>query len=343
MKLKFIYWFAHYNFDSPSVRYRALYPLDYFKSNLGINSYLVVPGYSFNTIRLFLKAYFSALIFRKSNSLIIIQRVQSNFIYATLLKLLVKIRKNDTVYDIDDADYFIMNPDTMYFFAKNCEKISAGSKEIGIHLSQFNKQIIFTTSPIVDLNIVKKERSLNFTIGWIGSFIGEHKDSLLELVFPALKQLTFNFTFIIIGVDKYDEEFIKTYFSKNLNINIEIPQNIDWTNENEIQNNIVKFDIGIATLLNTPVQLSKSGIKTKQYMNNGVPVLSTNLPENNSVVIDGYNGYFCDNCIDFNNRLNELYKMSNADYMKLSKNARESIYSFNHEKYYKCFESMKIE
>jgi hypothetical protein len=40
------------------------------------------------------------------------------------------------------------------------------------------------------------------------------------------------------------------------------------------------------------MQLSKSGIKAKQYMNNGVPVLSSNLPENNTVVIDGFNVFF---------------------------------------------------
>src|SRR4030067_1603790 len=104
-KIEFIYWFAYYNLDSPSVRYRAKYPLEFFRKHKGVESFLVIPGYSPSKIFLFLKAYFSVLFFRRKNSLIVIQRVQSHFIYSTLLKLLVKIRIKDTVYDLDDADY----------------------------------------------------------------------------------------------------------------------------------------------------------------------------------------------------------------------------------------------
>src|SRR5688500_1190258 len=86
--LKFIYWFAFYNPDSPSVRYRAQYPLDYFKNNYGIRSCLIIPSYKPVRILRFIRAYFSALLFRKPDSLIVIQRVSSNFIYATLLCLL---------------------------------------------------------------------------------------------------------------------------------------------------------------------------------------------------------------------------------------------------------------
>src|SRR5688572_13337958 len=123
-KIEFIYWFAYYNLRSPSIRYRAKYPLDFFKQHKGVNSYLVIPGYSPKRILIFLKAYFSALLFRKKNSLIVIQRVQSDFIYANLLKLLVRIRKRDTVYDLDDADYLELKPDTIHYFAKHCQKIS---------------------------------------------------------------------------------------------------------------------------------------------------------------------------------------------------------------------------
>jgi len=341
-KIGFIYWFAYYNLDSPSVRYRAKYPLDFFKENKSVGNYFIVPSYRPMEIYLFLKAYLSALFFRKPNSLIVIQRVQSHFIYSTLLKLLIRIKHQDTVYDLDDADYLEVNPKTIYFFAKHCEKISAGSKQIEKYLSQFNNQIIHTTSPIVDLEIVKKNRNTIFTIGWIGGFGGDHKDSLIELVFPALKELTFHLKLIVIGVLKLNDiEFIKNYFQDNSNIEIEIPLEIDWNDEVDIQNRIVLFDVGLATLTNSEMQLSKSGIKAKQYMNNGVPVLSTNLPENNTVVVDGVNGYFCATTNDFKERLNQFYKMTVTDYLQFSKNARESISNFDHNKYFTDFEKIK--
>lgn len=339
--IQFIYWFAYYNLNSPSVRYRAKYPLDFLKKEAGINHYLVVPGYSPSEIINFLRAYFSALIFRKSNSLIVIQKVQSDFIYANLLKLLVLLKKYNTIYDIDDADYFETKPQTIYFFSKHCHKISAGSKEIINHLKRFNSNIIHTSSPVVNLNIIKEKRNKVLTIGWIGGFGGGHKESLIQLVFPALKEITFKIKFIIIGIqNKEDNVLINQYFSENTNIILEIPEAINWLDEKNIQNRIVAFDLGIATLLNNPLQLSKSGIKAKQYLNNGIPVLSTNLSENNSVIINGHNGYFCSDASEFKNRIIEFKNMSDEDYFRFSENARNSIINFDHQAYFNALQQL---
>lgn len=338
-KAEFIYWFAYYNLDSPSVRYRGKYSLEFFRKHKNIKSYFVIPRYSLLGFSEFLRAYLSALFFRKRNSLIVIQRVQSTFIYSTLLKLLVSARNRDTVYDLDDADYLEVDPKTIYYFAKHCQNISAGSKQIEKHLRRFNDRIVLTTSPTVDLNIFKIKRNSIFTIGWVGAFVGAHKESMIEIVFPALKALSFQCKIIIMGVVKQEDfEFISKYFERNLNIEIEMLLKIDWNDEETIQKSIVRFDIGIATLTNSETQLSKSGIKAKQYLNNGVPVLSTNLPENSTVVIDGVNGFFCDSANDFKERLNQFYIMSDADYMIFSKKARESIHLFDHNNFYEKFQ-----
>lgn len=342
-KIEFIYWFAYYDLASPSVRYRGKYALDYFRTQKGIESYFVVPGYTLPRNAVFVKAYVSALLFRKANSVIIIQRVQSNFIYANLLKLLIRIRNYDTVYDIDDADYLTAKPYSMYYFAKHCKAISAGSNQIKSHLSRFNYHILHTSSPIVDLGIYKTKKSPLFTIGWIGGFGGHHKVSLIQVVFPALLELTFPVKLVVLGVTKtIDAMFITNYFRDKPNIEIEIPAGINWNDEAGIQKRIVSFDVGIATLTNTEMQLSKSGIKAKQYMNNGVPVLSTNLPENNTVVIDGLNGYFCTTTNDFVERLNQFFDMSEADYRQFSIHARRSVRKFDHRNYLSHFNEIKM-
>lgn len=341
-ELNFIYWFAYYNFNSPSVRYRAKYPLDVFRKKFGINYYLVTPGYSPGRISKFILAYFSAIFLQKKDSLIVIQRVNSNFIYSRLLKILVRIKRQNTVYDIDDADYLEYNPESIYYFAKECKSISAGSRKIAEHLSQFNSRIVHTTSPIVDLNIVKSKRNDLFTIGWIGAFGGDHKNSMINFVFPALLELDFEFKLIIIGVNNNsDSEFITNYFNTQKKVKIVIPRNIDWQNEEDIQNRIAKFDLGIATLTDSEIHKSKSGIKAKQYMNNGVPVLSTNLPENDSVIVEGKNGFFCSGPQEFKQRIIEFYKMNETEYNNYSSNARYSIKNFNHEKYLSDFLKIK--
>lgn len=340
-KLKFIYWFAYYNHASPSVRYRAIYPLEYFRKEKGINNYLVFPGYTPKHIYQFLKIYLSALLFRKQNSLIVIQRVRSKFIYATLLKFLIVVHKKNTVYDLDDADYLEGDPGTIYFFSKHCDKISAGSSEIVNHLQKFNSDVFHITSPVANLNIVKKHKSSVFTIGWVGAFGGDHKSTMIDIVFPALKLLTFEFRFILLGVTLYDDIlFIRNYFIRNKNIHLELPENVNWNDEISIQKIIYGFDLGLATLSNTPMQLSKSGIQAKQYLNNGVPVLSTDLPENNSVVIDGFNGFLCTTTQDFYNGIIKFFLMTEEQYRAFSTNARNSTINFDHNYYFESFKNI---
>lgn len=336
--LRYIYWFASYSLDSPSVRYRAQYPLEYFRERYGIESVLIMPSYKLQAVCQFLKAYFSALLFRKKNSLIVVQRVRSSFIYATLLKLLVKVRRNKTVYDLDDADYLQYSPGTILFFLRNSDCISAGSHAISLYSKKFNDNVWLTPSPTPDLHIVKKERNPVFTIGWIGGFSWGHKDSMVSTFFPALKDLPFPARFIILGVQKEDDlTFIHNYFAHTDSLQITIPRHLDWRDEKDMQKRIAVFDVGIATLSDTRIHRGKSGIKVKQYLNNGVPVLTSDLPENNHYVRNGVNGYICRTSEDFRRGLIELHQMSDETYRIMTENARNSRRDFDLDAYCDIF------
>lgn len=339
--LKYIYWFAYYHLDSPSVRYRAKYPLDFAKENLGIPSRLIIPGYSPKRLFGFLSGYLSALLFPKDNSIIVIQRVRSNFIYSNLLKVLVLLRKGRAVYDLDDADYLEHNADTIHFYARNCRCISAGSEEILKYLKQFNENVFHITSPTPDLGIIKTDKNEIFTIGWVGGFGRGHEESLYQYVFPAIRNLNFSCKFILIGVTRNsDEKRIRSYFRGSEHVQLEFPGNIDWNDESALQTRISQFDVGVATLLNQPVQLAKSGIKAKQYLNNGIPVLCNDLPENNKVVVDGLNGFVCRTAVEFEAKLVLFKEMADSRYWEFSANARRSIKNFNHFKYFEDFEKV---
>ncbi len=337
-EIKYIYWFAFYNDDSPSVRYRAKYPLIYFDEHYGVKSCLIIPGYKPKRIFKFLKHYFSALFFRKKDAVIVIQRVHSNFLYANFLKLLVIVQRNYTIYDLDDSDYLYHPTKRIYWFAKNCHAIASGSIAITNHLSQFNSNIFQTSSPTPDLKIHKTKRNSVLRIGWIGGFGGDHKKGLITTVFPAILALKIECNFLMMGVtNKNDKVYIENYFKSNKNITTEIPLALNWLDEHAIQQKIVTIDVGIATLVDNEIQRSKSGIKAKQYLNNGIPVLSTQLPENNRVIQDGVNGYFCNNSAEFHEKLMMIYTMSNSEYERLATNARNSISAFNHQHYFNQF------
>lgn len=345
MEIKHIYWFAYYNLDSPSVRYRGKYPLEHLKRNYNINSYFIIPSYKPIDIFQFIRAYFSALLFRKSHSLIVIQRINSSFIYSTLLKFLIKVRPTNTFYDLDDADYLNYPPKTIYHFTKNCSGMFVGSRELMKNLSEFNKNIILNTSATPDLGIVKTKKNSVLTIGWIGDFAGGHKEVLLNLFFPALKDLPFEINLVILGVGRKqqsDFQLLEDYFKSETNIHLETPRNIDWNNETNIQKRIAEFDIGVATILDNELHRSKSAFKLKQYLNNGVPALSSDLPENNYFIREGVNGFLCSTTEKFRQRIIEINQMSDADYKKLSLQARQSISNFNLTTYCETLKTIKV-
>lgn len=332
--MKFIYWFAYYNFDSPSVRYRGKYPLEWMYRERGIGFRLVVPGYRPAAIMRFLQAYFAALLFPRKDSVIVVQRVYSGFIYAGALKLLVRVRRGRTVYDLDDADYLEHPPSTIHYFARHCRCVSAGSQAIVRYLRRFNPNVAHVTSPVIDLGIRKSGRSEVFTIGWVGDLGGDHRHGLFTLLFPALAQFRLPVRFVCIGVHREDDmQRIMTFFKDLEDVELDMPMNVDWEDEAWLQQQIARFDVGIAILMDTPVQRAKSGIKAKQYMNNGVPVLSTDLPENNHVVQHGSNGFLFSNVDDLVSRLHSLFFMDEQQRRLLSENALSSVVGFDHARY----------
>jgi glycosyltransferase involved in cell wall biosynthesis len=329
-ELKFVYWFTFYNLDSPTVRYRGKYVLDYLQKSKGINSFFIIPGYSFHRIFLFTKAYFSALLFLKKHSVIIIQSVYTKSFYASALKLLVRMRKKICIFDMDDADYLRYPPETIYYFLKNCAVVTLGSAELVKNLSKYNFNTKWIPCPTPDLNIKKQTKNEVLTIGWIGDFTKGHKQSLMESFFPALNDLPFKARLVLLGVERKNEyEFLSNYFKNFRNLSVEVSQNVDWQNETAIQSTIVTFDIGIATLLDNEFYRSKSAFKLKQCFNNGVPVLSTDLPENNFFLEQGKNGYFCNTPSDFRKRILEFHNMDEDTYQAFSINARAAIQKFS--------------
>ena len=132
-----IYWFAPYNLTCPSTRYRGKYPLEYLKENSGIEYDFVIPDSSTKGIFHFIKVYFSILLFRKKNSLIVIQKICSNRIYANALKILIRISKKNTIYDLDDAEYYRQPVNTLHYFLRNCQYVQTGSSALLKYCLQF--------------------------------------------------------------------------------------------------------------------------------------------------------------------------------------------------------------
>ena len=305
-----------------------------FLKKYNIPSSFVYPSYNPSKVYYFLKVYFSALLFRKSNSIIIIQRVHTNFIYSSALKILLYFQKKDTLYDLDDAEYFNFPPKSIHYFMKNCEACSVGSNAIIEYTQKYNPNVFLLTSPVLLHDITKKERNELFTIGWIGDFGGEHKKSMFNIFFPAIINVNFQLKLIILGVrqERHRKE-IEHYFSKNKNISIEIPKDVNWQDEMSVYERVKQFDIGVCPLVDNEITRAKSAFKIKQYFSCGIPSLCSNVGENANFVQDGENGFICNTPEEYLEKILRIKDFSEENYLKLSRNAKNSVIFFDMEHY----------
>ena len=246
-------------------------------------------------------------------------------------------RQKHTLYDIDDAEHTRHPVKTIHHFMRRCWACSAGSESLVQYIRQFNSNVFFLSSPVIDHGLTKSELENTFTVGWIG-YYGAHRQSLTELFFPALCHIDFPLKLILLGVaTESEQQEIRSYFKNNENISVKTPLHLKWLHEHSIYEIIKTFDIGISPLVDTEFNRAKSAFKLKQCLSCGVPVLGSSVGENKAFLKDGLNGYFCDNPNDYLQRLIEI-KYSRPDcYSKLSINAKASFPAFSIDNYCSTF------
>lgn len=336
-RTKHIYWFSYYNLEGPSTRYRAKYALDHLEKHYGITYSLVYPGYGFKTITKFIYIFLSILFLRKYNSLIVFQRIHSRGIYANALKVLLYLHKKNTLYDLDDADYLINPEVTIAHFMKHCETCTLGSRSLVDYASQFNDNIQLSTSPVISHMQKKGKRNEILTIGWIGYYDSlkntswsSHKESLQQLFYPAIMEIEFSIKLVLLGVQQEEStRELKTYFENNPNVTLDIPLNIDWQDEEGVYGVIKTFDIGLSPLLDNEANRAKSAFKLKQYLSCGVPVLGSNVGENERFLMDGINGYICNTPQEYKVAINKIKRLEDIEYERLGDNALNSVVDFS--------------
>lgn len=283
---------------------------------------LIYPGYSLKSITRFALTYFEVLFFRRKESAIVFQKLYSKGIYTLLLKFLLRIRPKRTYYDIDDAEYVKFEPSTIHYFMKRCSATIVASSALEEYSKHYSQRVEHLTSPVIHHNAQKKERNKIFTVGWIGWHGIYHKQALEDLIFPAIQSLNFKCRLVVLGVYKEDERIaMMRQFQQFDHVELNIPMNINWLDEEGVYSQIVDFDVSVAPLLDNEIHRAKSAFKLKQCFSCGVPGLASPIGENNAFLIEGINGFFCSTPKEFAERIEQIKSMDKNAYQQLSANA----------------------
>jgi glycosyltransferase involved in cell wall biosynthesis len=255
-----------------------------------------------------------------------------------VLKLLVLIRNKDTLYDIDDAEYFRQPTSTLHFFLKHCQKIAVGSQALKEYCLVYNSNVYIQTSPVIKHSHSKKERTTPLHIGWVGDFGNgrsiskhfSHKTSLYQLLFPALLELDISIKLSLIGIkDPKDIPEIQHYFKDKPNIHLEIPTQLNWETDEWLYPLIATFDLGVSPMVDHPFNQAKSAFKAKQYLSCGVPVVGSSVGENDKFVQHNHSGLLCQGVDGFKLALEKFAQMSNNEYIKFSTNVLSSYSNYS--------------
>lgn len=342
--IQYIYWFAPYNMTCPSTRYRGKFPLDHLYHYYGIKSRFIFPDYRLSSILLFIKAFLSALLFRRKNSLIVVQKICSNRIYANALKLLIYFQNKNTVYDLDDAEHLRQSKETMLFFIKNCENINVGSAALKNFCLQYSSKVSILTSPVKEHKFQKSIRNKVINIGWVGDFGNgnehsksfSHKTNMFKVFFPQLLKIDFKIKLTLIGIkNKKDIPEIIKYFKNKPNIVLEIEKDMRWEEDDWLYQRISNFDVGISPMTKHLFNQCKSAFKAKQYLSVGVPVIASDVGDNKVFVTHSKNGFLCKEGKDFLKHILKIQQMKDEEYFKMSTNALKSQEDFSIDNYCK--------
>ncbi|MES2555218.1 MAG: hypothetical protein V4604_03655 [Bacteroidota bacterium] len=326
-----IIWFNFFSNTAPSVRYRGTYFLDYLNACYGISSVHYIPKRSFASfIRLLVIV--TKLLFARSSFIVVIQRVSSFGVYAGLLKLLIRLRKNTHhfLYDLDDAIYEEMDNDAQIrWLMQHVHQVIVGSEELVHYASQWNKNTILVTTPVISTGLTALPVISNgLTLGFIGCYWGTHYRNMRDLVLPALIELDFPVTLEIMGAEKQTERQLTEVFLAGSNVTLHFKEIANWLDEGEINRAMTGWDMGLAPLKDTVVCRAKSAFKVKQYLNMGIPAVSTKVGENPKFIQDRQTGFLYTTIDELKAILTEFRNMSEPERVLLRANAKASATEF---------------
>ncbi|MBI4846722.1 MAG: glycosyltransferase family 4 protein [Candidatus Omnitrophica bacterium] len=226
----------------------------------------------------------------KFYDIIFIQREILPQVYPVFERLICLLNKN-IVFDFDDA-IFLVPPQRQSFLynfrykdnIRDIIRISrlviVGNNYLKTYALRFNSNVqLIPTS--IDTNrwfIDKKEQlaKTKVVIGWIGS---EHTLFYLDALGDSLRNLSrlFQIEVRVVGVNNF--------FVKGVDV-----VNIPWSFISEVDE-VNKFDIGIAPLVEDAWGKGKCALKALQYMSCGIPVVCSQAGVYKEIIDDGENGF----------------------------------------------------
>ena len=177
---------------------------------------------------------------------------------------------------------------------RGSDMVTVSTPQLAEQLRPYNENIVVLPNHVdADMLYMDRPHAPNVTVGWAGgmSHLGDWVpvSDPLRAVLDAYPHVDMHFC----GID----------YSPLLK---RVCRYTPWKPNVWDYYKAIDFDIGVAPLADTPFNVCKSHIRALEYMALGIPVVASNVPAYNSMVVDGVTGFLVDSDDEWTARLTDL-------------------------------------
>lgn len=239
---------------------------------------------------------FTLLVHTIRSKAVIFQKTYGKYHY--WLQLVARTLGRKTYIDIDDAPSINNNERTLKQVAKMmqaADAVFAGSENLQKWSSQYNSNVLLVPSSInLDQYSAKAlitghtERPI--CIGWIGN--GKfYSEDLIQILKPAISILAQRHQIHLKLVGTNYTTSIGAAFENVKGLQLECIDELEWSNTDAVLEQIRSFDIGVYPLIPKKFNEFKCGFKALEYMALAIPVVSSDVANNASIIRHEKAGY----------------------------------------------------
>lgn len=229
---------------------------------------------------------------------------------------------DDNVWDNYENKIFLKNKyDSL---VKNASGVIVANSFL---MNKVNHKNIIKIPTVIDLDDYQENtisKNQKFSIVWIGTPVTYKYIKSFSNVFKELAKMI-DYELLIIAKKSLESDAID-------GVNMKF---FDWSSSLEVKL-LKESHLGIMPLQNDQFSQGKSAFKIIQYMAAGLPVIASNIGENNNVVSDGENGFLVANEDEWINKVSLLYSDEELR-SKISNNALKESYEYSIQKYFDSF------
>ena len=230
--------------------------------------------------------------------------------YDVLIARILNALGRPIFFDIDDAPSRNRSPVTERNAARMMRlatRVFAGSHNLKALVDKAGGHSEFLPSGIRLENyaVSKQDDRTPICLGWIGNG-GHYADDLVEILREPLRMIAARqpIRFKIVGA--CGETRLSDGFGGIEGLELDMIDQLDWSNPADVAAAVVDFDIGLYPLRENPFNKFKCAFKALEYMATGIPVVASNVGANGDVVTDKSDGFLVNGPDQWVNALQRL-------------------------------------